>query len=123
MIGSRYVAGGGVNYPFYRKFLSQIANLWARFFLNLPVRDSTAGFKCFRRKIFKNFNLENFVSSGYIFNVETVYYAHKLGFKIKEVPIIFEDREKGKTKMSVGEILQGFVGLFRIKRNNLNPVC
>ena len=94
VLGSRYVPGGGVkNWGFWRRFLSRGGSLYARVLLGLPYQDLTGGFKCFRREVLETLDLGAIRSNGYSFQIELTYRAHCKGFKIKEVPIVFEDRE------------------------------
>ncbi len=107
VLGSRYIRGGGVwDWQFYRKLLSLSANLFARIMLSLPYRDLTGGFKCYSIEVIKNLNLDSIISEGYLFQIETTYRAHRLGFPIKEIPIIFYGRKKGKSKISRGICLE-----------------
>jgi len=101
IIGSRYITGVNViNWPMRRLLLSWFANLYTRFITGMPVHDATGGFKCFRRKVLEAIDLGNIKSNGYAFQIEMNFKAWKKGFKIKEIPIIFVDRMKGKSKMS-----------------------
>lgn len=101
-IGSRYVQGGSLDkdWPYWRKWLSGFGNLYARTILSLPIRDTTGGFRLFRREVLAAMPLERIKSNGYVFQVETAYVAHRLGFKFKEIPIYFAERRFGKSKMS-----------------------
>jgi len=101
-IGSRYVPGGKLDerWPFWRKALSGFGNYYARTILNTPVRDITGGFRIWRRQALSAMPLDGIRSNGYVFQVETIYIAHRLGFTIKETPIYFADRRWGKSKMS-----------------------
>ncbi len=102
-LGSRYVHGGGtLRWPLWRRILSQSGSVYARLILGLHVRDLTGGFKGFRRKVLEELlpELDNMHSSGYAFQIETTYLCFRHGFRIVEVPIIFEDRLVGKSKMS-----------------------
>ena len=101
-IGSRYVPGGALdkNWPFWRKWLSGFGNLYARAILSLPIHDTTGGFRLWRRETLAAMPLERVRSNGYVFQVEMAYVAHLLGFKMKEVPIYFAERQWGKSKMS-----------------------
>jgi len=107
VIGSRYVAGGGVtNWGPVRRAVSRVGCLYAQAWLALPVRDSTSGFKVFRRAVLERIDLDAIETRGYAFQIETTYRAHRAGFRIAEVPITFADREAGRSKMSraiVGE--------------------
>jgi dolichol-phosphate mannosyltransferase len=101
VIGSRYIAGGSVDqhWPFWRKALSAWGNFYARTILSLKVKDVTTGYRLWRKEKLQTFPLERVLSSGYIFLVELVYIATKLGYRIAEVPIYFADRTRGKSKM------------------------
>lgn len=100
-IGSRYSNGISiVNWPLSRLFLSYTANLYARFVTGLPVADTTAGFKCIRREVLEKISVEKIRSNGYAFQIELHFRAWKAGFKLKEVSIIFREREEGVSKMS-----------------------
>lgn len=101
-IGSRYVQGGSVDkdWPYWRKWLSGFGNLYARTILSLPIRDTTGGFRLFRREALAAMPLERIKSNGYVFQVETAYVAHRLGCNFKEIPIYFAERRFGKSKMS-----------------------
>lgn len=102
VIGSRYTRGGSLdrNWPLWRKFLSAFGNTYARTILHFPVRDVTTGYRMWKRATLQDMPLEKIRSSGYVFLVEMAYVAHRMGFKIVEVPIHFEDRRFGKSKMS-----------------------
>ena len=101
IIGSRYVEGGGVvNWPIRRLILSYGANLYARLVTGLPVKDCTAGFKCYRRKVLEALDLDSSHSDGYSFQIEMKFRVWKKGFRLKEIPIIFVDRTVGQSKMS-----------------------
>jgi len=101
-VGSRYVPGGGVdkNWAFWRKGLSAFGNYYARTILNLPIKDTTGGFRFWHNKVLANLPLERVRSNGYIFQVEMAYLAHKFGYRFKEIPIYFSERKWGKSKMS-----------------------
>jgi len=101
-IGSRYVPGGSVDkdWPFWRKRLSAFGNFYARSILSLPISDTTGGFRLYRRDVLAAMPLERIQSNGYVFQVETAYVAHQLGFKFNEIPIYFAERRFGKSKMS-----------------------
>lgn len=106
-VGSRYVAGGGVaNWPIHRVLLSRFANAYARILLRVPVRDCTAGFRCYKREVLESVEPEAIRSSGYSFLEEMIFRVHRSGFRIREVPIIFEDRAGGVSKISQWEILR-----------------
>lgn len=101
ILGSRYIKGGGItNWGLWRRLLSWAANLYARIILGLPYRDLTGGFKCYSRQLLKDLDLDSIISEGYTFQIETTYRAYRKEYKIKEIPIIFKEREKGKSKIS-----------------------
>jgi dolichol-phosphate mannosyltransferase len=101
VLGSRYINGVNViNWPLRRLLLSSFANLYTRFITGMPVHDATGGFKCFRREVLEAIDLDKVKSNGYAFQIEMSFKAWKKGFKLKEIPIIFVDRVKGKSKMS-----------------------
>jgi dolichol-phosphate mannosyltransferase len=101
VIGSRYISGVNVvNWPMRRLILSYSANLYTRIITGLPVKDATAGFKCYRRAVLESFDLDSIKSNGYSFQIETNYLAWKHGFRICEIPIVFTDRREGVSKMS-----------------------
>jgi dolichol-phosphate mannosyltransferase len=101
VIGSRYLTGVNViNWPMQRLLLSFFANKYTRIITGMPITDSTGGFKCFRRKVLESINLDNIKSNGYSFQIEMNFKTWKKGFKIGEIPIIFYDRQLGKSKMS-----------------------
>lgn len=100
-IGSRYVKGISIiNWPLSRLFLSYSANLYARLITGMPVRDTTAGFKCFSRKVLEKIDLNKIRSNGYSFQIEVHFRAYKAGFTLKEVSVIFRERTEGVSKMS-----------------------
>ena len=118
VVGSRYVAGGQLDerWGWGRWFLSWWANsIWIRIILNLRTKDATAGFKCWRRSALERIGLERIRSNGYVFQVEMCYIAEKLGFRIKEIPIYFEDRRIGQSKMSVPVKLEAAMRVFEIR--------
>ena len=101
VIGSRYVRGGGVrNWGAVRRAISRGGCLYAQAILAVPVRDSTAGFKCYRRAVLETIDLDAVDSKGYAFQIETTYRALRAGFRVVEVPVWFTDREEGSSKMN-----------------------
>jgi Glycosyltransferases involved in cell wall biogenesis len=116
-IGSRYVGGkiSVVNWPIGRVIMSYYASVYVRCVLGIKIGDATAGFVCYRRRLLEaiNFNKIHFV--GYAFQIEMKYTAHKLGFKLQEVPIIFTDRVLGKSKMSMHIFKEAFIGVWSLK--------
>ncbi len=118
VIGSRYVKGGGVDSKWspLRRFLSWWGNsVYARLILGLSVHDATGGFKCFRREALAKLDLDNIKSQGYAFQVEVNYACQKKGYRVKEIPIIFPDRVKGKSKMSAAIALEAALRVWQIK--------
>lgn len=108
-LGSRYVAGGRIeNWDWLRRLVSRIGNFYARAVLGLPYRDLTGGFKCFRLKVLEDLDLSLISSTGYNFQIETTYRAHKKGYKICELPITFTERRAGVSKFNLGIILESF---------------
>ena len=107
MIGSRYVPGGGIaNWPIHRRSLSAFANLYTRILLRLPVKDCTAGFRCYSREVLETIDTAGIKSSGYSFLEEMVFRVHRAGFRIGETPILFEDRVAGASKINRAEIFR-----------------
>ncbi|MCB9639834.1 MAG: polyprenol monophosphomannose synthase [Myxococcales bacterium] len=101
VLGSRYVHGGGTkNWPIRRKILSRGGSLYARTILGIHVRDLTGGFKCFRREVLESIDLDAVRSEGYSFQIETTWRTLQKGFRLKEIPILFVDREFGQSKMN-----------------------
>lgn len=101
VIGSRYYQGVRIDgWDFRRLLLSKIANLYASFFIIFPMCDFTSGFRCYRRKVLEYIDFDTIRSDGYAFQIEMVTYAYRLGFSIKEIPIIFYGREHGNSKIS-----------------------
>lgn len=101
VLGSRYINGVRVlNWPMRRLLLSYFASVYTRIITGLPVKDATGGFKCFRIDVLRSINLDRIKSNGYSFQIEMTFKAYKKGFRIKEIPIVFMDRVKGKSKMS-----------------------
>ena len=101
VLGSRYISGVNVvNWPMSRLLLSYYANVYTRIVTGLPLRDATGGFKCFRREVLEAIDFSKVKSNGYSFQIEMSFRAHKKGFEIKEIPIVFTDRMEGMSKMS-----------------------
>jgi dolichol-phosphate mannosyltransferase len=119
-IGSRYVNGGGVvNWPSNRIALSKGASLYTRIITWMPLKDPTAGFVCYRSHVLAAIDLSHIHFVGYAFQIEMKYAAWKLGFSIKEVPIIFQDRTLGSSKMNKGIIKEGVLGVLRLRLYSL----
>jgi dolichol-phosphate mannosyltransferase len=116
VIGSRYIPGGATpNWSLLRRFISGGGNIYARLLLGLPVHDCTAGFRCYRREVLENIDLDSVKSQGYGFQVEMTYRVMKQGYKIVETPIIFMDRRVGKSKMSRAIFLEAFTYVLRTR--------
>jgi dolichol-phosphate mannosyltransferase len=106
-LGSRYLEGGGTrNWGLGRRAVSRFGSLYARILLGVGIRDLTGGFKCFRRSVLEGIGLERISTKGYAFQIETTYRALRVGFRVVEVPIVFSEREAGKSKMSRGIVLE-----------------
>jgi dolichol-phosphate mannosyltransferase len=115
-IGSRYVRGGGVkNWPADRIALSKGGSVYTRLITWMPITDPTAGFMCYKRTVLETMNLEEIRFVGYAFQIEMKFAAWKLGFKLKEVPIMFEDRKFGESKMNKGIIKEGVLGVLKLR--------
>ncbi len=119
-IGSRYIKGVNVvNWPMERVLMSFFASKYVQFITGMPIQDATAGFKCYRKEVLESINLDKIRFVGYAFQIEMKFLAWKYGFKIKEVPIIFTDREKGKSKMSTKIFKEAFLGVIQMKIESL----
>jgi dolichol-phosphate mannosyltransferase len=107
VVGSRYIPGGGVrNWGPLRRAISRGGSLYAQVLLGVGVRDLTGGFKCYRREVLEQIGLERITSRGYAFQIETTYRALRAGFRVIEIPIVFTDREAGRSKMSRTIVLE-----------------
>jgi dolichol-phosphate mannosyltransferase len=114
-IGSRYATGVNVvNWPIGRVLLSYFASSYVRIITGMPIRDTTAGFVCYRKKVLSTIPLERIKFVGYAFQIEMKFSAWKYGFKLKEVPIIFTDRTRGESKMSPGIFKEAFFGVLQM---------
>lgn len=119
-VGSRYVKGGALaNWPADRIILSKGASIYTRIITWMPVKDPTAGFVCYKKEVLEAINLDGISFVGYAFQIEMKYAAWKLGFKIKEVPITFIDREFGASKMNKGIIKEGVLGVLKLRWNSI----
>jgi dolichol-phosphate mannosyltransferase len=115
-IGSRYISGVNVvNWPLSRVLMSYMASIYVRLVTGMKVKDTTAGFKCYKKEVLENIKPEHIKSRGYGFQIEMKYIAWKLGYKIVEVPIIFTDRKLGSSKMSGGIFNEALWGVLRMK--------
>lgn len=116
VLGSRYVEGGGtVNWGPMRKLISRGGSLYARSILGVHTRDLTGGFKCFRRSVLEALDLDSVKSTGYAFQIELTYRALKAGFTVREVPIVFEDRRVGQSKMSRKIFVEALTMVWKLK--------
>ena len=115
-IGSRYVSGVNVvNWPMGRVLMSYFASMYVRWVTGFHVRDTTAGFKCYRRRVLETIPLDAIRFKGYGFQIEMKYTAYKIGFRIKEVPVVFVNRREGTSKMSGGIFGEAFFGVMRLR--------
>lgn len=115
-IGSRYITGVNVvNWPITRVLMSYFASRYVRMITGMPINDTTAGFKCYKRAVLATIELDKIKFIGYAFQIEMKFLAWKHGFKIKEVPITFTDRSKGTSKMSKGIIKEAIFGVIQMK--------
>jgi dolichol-phosphate mannosyltransferase len=114
VIGSRYVHGGGSNHGPVRRVFSWGANTITRLMLGLRAHDTTAGFRCYRREVLESLDLDGIKSSGYSFLFEMLYNVERRGWQVGEVPIFFEDRRLGASKVSRGEITKALWAVFRL---------
>ena len=122
VIGSRYVTGGNVvNWPMKRVLMSYYASAYVRAVTGMPVRDATAGFVCYSAKLLRAMDMDAVEMKGYGFQVEMKYTAWKLGFRIKEVPIIFTERTQGASKMSGGIFREAFFGVLKLRFRTIKP--
>ncbi|MHB8991614.1 MAG: polyprenol monophosphomannose synthase [Chloroflexota bacterium] len=116
VLGSRYVPGGGVrNWGWTRKLISRGGSLYAQLILGAPVRDLTGGFKLFRRELLQDLDLDTVRSNGYSFQVEMTYRALQRGYRVVELPIVFEDRRVGKSKLSRQVVLEAMLMVPRLR--------
>lgn len=120
VIGSRYIVGVNVvNWPMGRVLMSYYASAYVRFITGMSIRDTTAGFKCYRRKVLETIQLDDLRFFGYAFQIEMKFRAWKHGFKIKEIPIIFTDRTAGESKMSSGIFKEAILGVLQMRLKSL----
>ena len=119
-VGSRYISQGGVvNWPWDRIALSKGASYYTRIITWMPLKDPTAGFVCYKKEVLEAINLDAISFVGYAFQIEMKFAAWKLGFKIKEVPIIFQDRTQGISKMNKGIVKEGILGVLKLRWNSM----
>jgi dolichol-phosphate mannosyltransferase len=116
VVGSRYVRGGGVvNWPLIRLLLSRGASLYVRLITGMKVMDPTAGFVCYKRKVLEDIGLDAIRFVGYAFQIEMKYRSFRKGFRIREIPILFPDRVRGKSKMNIWIIREALWGVFQMR--------
>lgn len=115
-IGSRYTKGGKiVNWPVGRVLMSYFASIYVRMILWVPFKDTTAGFKCYRKKVLERIDFDSIKFIGYAFQIEMKYIAYRLGFKVVEVPITFTDRTEGVSKMNKGIFKEAILGVLKMR--------
>ena len=123
VVGSRYIRGVNVvNWPMGRVLMSYYASAYVRFITRMKVRDTTAGFVCYTRRVLEAINLDRVRFIGYAFQIEMKYTAWKLGFKIYEEPIIFTDRTEGSSKMSSGIFKEAILGVISLRCRNIRKI-
>lgn len=119
-IGSRYVSGVNVvNWPMGRVIMSYFASIYVRFITGMPINDTTAGFVCFRKHVLETIDLNSIKFIGYAFQIEMKFTAMKFGFNLQEVPIVFTDRTRGKSKMSGSIFKEAFFGVIQMKLDSV----
>jgi len=125
VLGSRYINGIRIiNWPLHRLILSKTASLYVRLITGMPFTDPTGGFKCFKREVLEAIDLSRVVSNGYSFQIELTHTAWKQGFRVKEIPIIFEDRHSGFSKMDVNIIFEALFMVLKLPfRFRSRPKC
>ncbi|MBV9257436.1 MAG: polyprenol monophosphomannose synthase [Ktedonobacteraceae bacterium] len=118
VIGSRYIKGGSTpNWSLLRRFISGGGNIYTRLVLGISVHDCTAGYRCYRREVLENLDLDTVQALGYAFQVEMAYRVFKKGYRIVETPIVFMDRRLGQSKMSGNIFIEGFISVLRMRFN------
>jgi dolichol-phosphate mannosyltransferase len=122
VIGSRYVPGGGVaNWSFNRRWLSRFANRYVRWITGLPVHDCTAGYRCWRREALRQLPLDALLSNGYAFQVEITWEAHRRGLRLAEVPIVFLERHRGRSKLTWAVVFESVLLPWRLRARRRYP--
>ena len=120
VLGSRYITGVNViNWPMRRLLLSWFANLYTRAITGMSVHDATGGYKCFRKEVLQAIDLDRVTSNGYAFQIEMTFKAWKKGFRVKEIPIIFVDRVKGKSKMSKKIVREAVTMVWKLRLKSI----
>ena len=121
-VGSRYITGVNVvNWPMGRVLMSYYASAYVRFVTGLSIRDTTAGFACYTREVLETMDLDKIRFTGYAFQIEMKFTAVKLGFKVKEVPIIFTDRTLGESKMNKSIFTEAIFGVMQLRFKRIKP--
>jgi len=116
VVGSRYIKNGKIeNWDWTRKMISRFGNFYARIVLSLPYKDLTSGYKCWRKKVIENLKLDALDSIGYNFQIETIFFAHHMGFKIMEIPITFSERKVGASKFNFAIIKEAFLKVLLLR--------
>lgn len=119
-VGSRYCKGGKVkNWPLNRILMSYFASIYVRLILWINIKDTTAGFKCYKREVLQKINFDAITFKGYAFQICMKYAALRHGFRVVEVPITFIDRQYGESKMSIGIFKEAFWGVWKMRKMNL----
>ena len=122
VVGSRYVKGGDIsNWSTYRLMLSYGASIYVRLITGMRIKDPTAGFVCYKSQVLSKMDLDSIKFIGYAFQIEMKYYATKLGFKIKEYPITFIDRELGTSKMDTSIFKEAVIGVLKMRFRKYSP--
>ncbi len=120
VLGSRYINGVRVlNWPMARLLLSFFASIYTRIITGMPIKDATGGFKCFRKKVLESIDLNHVKSNGYSFQIEMTFKAYAKGFRIKEIPIVFIDRVKGKSKMSKKIVREAVTMVWKLRLQHI----
>jgi dolichol-phosphate mannosyltransferase len=115
-IGSRYIEGVNVvNWPMERILMSYVASIYVRMITGMPIRDTTAGFKCYRREVLETIELDKIHFKGYAFQIEMKFRAYKSGFKVAEIPVVFVNREFGNSKMNSSIFGEAMGGVIKLK--------
>ncbi|MCX6746395.1 MAG: polyprenol monophosphomannose synthase [Candidatus Parcubacteria bacterium] len=116
VLGSRYIKGGGTQgWSWLRELISRAGCFYAQIILGLKIKDLTGGFKCYRRKVLESIDLNKIKSNGYMFQIEMTYKAIKKGFKIKEIPFIFQERARGRSKFNKKIIWEAIINCWRLR--------
>lgn len=120
VLGSRYITGVNViNWPMSRLLLSYFANIYTRLITGLPIKDATGGYKCFKREVLQSINFDKVKSNGYAFQIEMTFKAWKNGYRVAEIPIIFVDRVKGKSKMSKKIVREAITMVWKLRLRSI----